>query len=77
MQTKRWIRAGQLAAALVVVALTGVLVSGAPSTSTNFSMDDMSNPGAAGDAFSTNFHVSATIPESAAGIPASSTAGVA
>ncbi|MCA8910760.1 MAG: putative Ig domain-containing protein [Planctomycetes bacterium] len=73
MQTKRWIRAGQLAAALVVVALTGVLVSGAPSTSTNFSMDDMSNPGAAGDAFSTNFHVSATIPESAAGIPASST----
>jgi hypothetical protein len=67
MKTKRWIRAGQMIAAMVVVAVTGVLVTGAPFTSTNFIMDDTSAPGAAGDAYSTNFHISATLPESAAG----------
>ena len=72
MQTKRWIRAGQIAAALVVVALTTVFVSGA-STSTNFALYDATAPGAADDAFSTNFHISGTLPESVAGQNATST----
>lgn len=72
MASKRLIRAGQVTAALVVVALTTVFVSGA-STSTNFTLDDATAPGAAGDAFSTNFHISGTLPESAGGLPATST----
>ena len=46
MNKKRWIRAGQITAALVVVALTTVFVSGA-STSTNFALYDATAPGAA------------------------------